>query len=54
MLTNKGDMVAVPMALTIQQERLQGQMKEPRAGHQEAWALSRCNQEFALLFRENH
>lgn len=39
MLTNKRDMVSVPMALSIQQERLQGQMKELWAGRQEAWAL---------------
>ena len=53
MLTNKRDMVTVPMAPTIQQERLQGQMKELWAGRQEAWALGWCSQGLALLFWDN-
>ena len=50
MLTNQKDMVTVPVALTIWQERLHSQMKELWAGHQEAWALGWYSHECALLF----
>lgn len=48
-LANQKDMVAVPIALNIWQERLHCQMKELGAGHQGGWALGCCSHKFALL-----